>query len=323
MYQSPPLHHPVPQHPIPPIRSPPLQQQASTSSSSGGGGSGSNPYVYGNLFSDSTAQVGLHAVMAGQNYVEQNLGKYMFSVSSLKTYFDVSNSYVWRKLALVVFPWRHRPWTRQVRQAAASNSTSNNSNSIGGYLTYYAPPRDDVNAPDMYIPVMAFVTYVLLSSIEAGIRGAFHPELLGYVASTAFAVVIFEIVGLKLTCYVLGITSGSGSASPSSGEPSQVLDLVAYSGYKFIGVILTMLALTATGSGLIKHSVFAYVVAANGLFLLRSLKYVILPASSSSSSASSSSGSRSHSVHRPRRIQFLFAYSFVCQAALMWVLVRA
>jgi hypothetical protein len=32
----------------------------------------------------------------------------------------------------------------------------------------YQPPRDDINAPDMYIPVMALVTYVLLVGISLG-----------------------------------------------------------------------------------------------------------------------------------------------------------
>jgi hypothetical protein len=32
----------------------------------------------------------------------------------------------------------------------------------------YKPPRDDINSPDLYIPVMALVTYVLLTGIVAG-----------------------------------------------------------------------------------------------------------------------------------------------------------
>jgi protein transport protein YIF1 len=32
----------------------------------------------------------------------------------------------------------------------------------------YKPPRDDINSPDLYIPTMALVTYVLLTGIVAG-----------------------------------------------------------------------------------------------------------------------------------------------------------
>ena len=111
---------------------------------------------------------------------------------------------------------------------------------------------------------MAFVTYILLSTFLAGLRGAFQPELLGYTASTAFAIVIFEILGLKLGCYLLSISN-----------ESQLLDLVAYSGYKFVGIIIS-LALSALFSGG-KGSggwagwlVFAYTFFANAFFLASS-----------------------------------------------------
>jgi hypothetical protein len=109
---------------------------------------------------------------------------------------------------------------------------------------------------------MAFVTYILLSTLLAGIRGAFQPELLGYTATTAFAIVIFEILGLKLGCYLLSISN-----------ESQLLDLVAYSGYKFVGIIIT-LALSeiinggqGTG-GLAGWLIFGYTFSANAFFLV-------------------------------------------------------
>lgn len=43
-------------------------------------------------------------------------------VSALKHYFNVSNSYVVRKLLLVLFPWRHKPWTRQQTRMATSST---------------------------------------------------------------------------------------------------------------------------------------------------------------------------------------------------------
>lgn len=62
-------------------------------------------------------------------------------VSALKYYFQVSNYYVLRKLGLVLFPWRHKPWTRQLQRSEAS-----------GAIDGYATARIDINAPDMYIP---------------------------------------------------------------------------------------------------------------------------------------------------------------------------
>jgi len=114
----------------------------------------------------------------------------------------------------------------------------------------------------MYIPVMAFVTYILLSTLLAGLRGAFHPEVMGLTATAAFAIVVVEILGLKGGTYILSISN-----------ESQLLDLVAYSGYKFVGVIVTLVAAEifnrgqGTG-GWVGWLIFLYCFGANALFLV-------------------------------------------------------
>jgi hypothetical protein len=50
-------------------------------------------------------------------------------------------------------------------------------------LEFFCPPRDDVNAPDLYVPLMAFVTYILAVAFIMGANGQFSPELLGNLAS--------------------------------------------------------------------------------------------------------------------------------------------
>lgn len=190
----------------------------------------------------------------------------------------------------------------------------------------------------MYIPTMAFVTYILLLPLLAGLRGQFNPELLGLTATAAFAVVIFEVLGLKLMCYLLNISN-----------ESQLLDLVAYSGYKFVGIIVTLIAsevLRGLGKW-VGWTVFLYCFFANALFLvrelwrsqsravltepfadimkfqLRSLKYVLLP--ESSANPSSGNPGASYTVGRnqkTRRGYFLFIYSYVVQFVFMWALSR-
>ena len=174
-------------------------------------------------------------------------------MSALKYYFNVSNYYVLNKLFLVLFPWRHRTWLR--KQAVGAN----------GQEGWYLPPRDDVNSPDMYIPVMGLVTYVLLSTLIAGLRGVYKPELLGYTATKGLVVVIVEIVALKLGCYLLSINGRS-----------QLFDLIAYSGYKFVGIILTIIVAQAISrgkgtGGWVGWVVFLYTFMANSFFLVRLL----------------------------------------------------
>lgn len=114
----------------------------------------------------------------------------------------------------------------------------------------------------MYIPVMGFVTYILLSTLLAGLRGAFHPELLGSAATWAFLIVFCEILVIRLAIYLLGISN-----------ESQLLDLVAYSGYKFVGINVTLVIAEiwnrggGTG-GWVGNIVFGYTYFANALFLV-------------------------------------------------------
>ncbi|KAG5513822.1 hypothetical protein PMAC_000860 [Pneumocystis sp. 'macacae'] len=246
-------------------------------------------------------QVGRNAVMAGQEYVERNvwlfqrntlfyMGRFI-SLTTLRHYFNVSNYYVISKIWVILFPWRHKCWSRFPKHLEANDIS----------VEVYKSPREDINSPDMYIPVMAFVTYVLLSSLLAGLKGDFYPELLGTTALMALIVVIFEILAIKFGCYILGIYN-----------QIQFLDLAAYSGYKFIGIIVTML------SGMflnlvLTYCVFFYTFIATAFFLLRSLRYILLPESNISSNATMNLS------QRRKRVYFLFGISMV-QILFMFIL---
>ncbi|GAA5825061.1 hypothetical protein JCM3770_004517, partial [Rhodotorula araucariae] len=168
------------------------------------------------MMNDATAQMGVqfgkHAFTAGQAYLDKNFTR-LLPLAHLKHSFNVSNGYVVNKLRLVIWPWRHRPWSRSVVR-----------NESTGVAEGWKPPREDLNCPDLYIPVMAVVTYILLSAVIAGKAGTFDPNILGQSASRAFGLLTLEFVCIKLGCYLLGI-----------GEEGTVVDLVSYEGYKFIG----------------------------------------------------------------------------------------
>lgn len=102
--QSPPLHHPVPQHvsTVPQLRSPPPPPGSAQSHHQGyGDAAGANPYQqqggtsgnafggYGQFMNDPTAQVaaqfGQTAFKHGQEYVEQNVGNFSAPAKMLKT----------------------------------------------------------------------------------------------------------------------------------------------------------------------------------------------------------------------------------------------
>jgi hypothetical protein len=114
----------------------------------------------------------------------------------------------------------------------------------------------------MYIPTMAFVTYILLSALIAGLHGNFEPQLLGLTFSNASVIMLLELAVLYLGRYFLNISS-----------TSQIYDLVAYSGYKFVGVIATVgsSAVWNAGKGTggwFGWVVFGYTFMANAFFLV-------------------------------------------------------
>jgi len=84
-------------------------------------------------------------------------------------------------------------------------------------------PRDDLNAPDLYIPTMAFVTYILVSGYLLGLQNRFSPEQLGIQASTALAWLLIEVVLVLTTLYLLSISCTLG-----------FFHMISYGGYKFV-----------------------------------------------------------------------------------------
>lgn len=85
-------------------------------------------------------------------------------------------------------------------------------------------PKQEPNLPDLYIPYMAFVTYILLSGYILGLQSRFAPEQLGIYGSTALAWLMLELIIITIGKYALGVTTGL-----------RFLHLVAFGGYKFVG----------------------------------------------------------------------------------------
>jgi len=271
----------------------------------GANGQQGQPWNQFPMMGDATAQMGMQfgmsAVAAGQDYVNKNVTRHL-PVSHLLHSFNVSNSYVVHKLRLILFPWRHRPWSRLVKR----NETS-------GQVEGYKAPRDDINSPDMYIPVMALVTYILLAGVVTGTRGDFHPDNLGMTASKSLGIVFVEFCLVKLGTYLLNI-----------GGEGTVVDLFSYSGYKFIGIIVTLLVQLINVTGWVYWAVFTYAFCSNAFFLLRSLRYVVLPDPSLQGTFETSNTPAASSVthaQRSRRIKFLF-FIAASQIVSMWYLIR-
>ncbi|XP_064295801.1 protein YIF1B-B-like [Phalacrocorax carbo] len=92
-------------------------------------------------------------------------------------------------------------------------------------------PRFDVNAPDLYIPTMAFITYILVACLVLGTQNRFSPDSLGLQASSALAWLIVEVLAILLSLYLLAVNTSLTT-----------IDLIAFGGYKYVGMNLGLIA---------------------------------------------------------------------------------
>ncbi|KAF7338494.1 WD-REPEATS-REGION domain-containing protein [Mycena venus] len=243
---------------------------------------------------DATAQFGMQlgssAVAAGQDYVQRTWGG-VFPNARVKPHFNVSNSYVIRKLRIVLFPWIHKHWGRKSHRTDSG-------------VTEYHPPREDVNSPDLYIPLMSMVTYILLCALHSGLQERFHPQVLGESASRAIMVVMLDFVFVQLGCYFLNVSG-----------PSQSIDVIAYGGYKFVAVIPSILVGFLQLGTTLGFMTFIYFAFANAFFLMRSLRSLVLPDAASRAASGDPYATTSGSQRR-RRIAFLLVEA---ASQLLWM----
>ncbi|XP_073250194.1 protein YIF1B-like isoform X4 [Porites lutea] len=128
-------------------------------------------------------------------------------------------------------------------------------------------PRYEINAPDLYIPVMAFVTYILVAGLVMGTQNRFTPEQLGITASSALVWLFVEIMAILFSMYLCNVQA-----------EIKWLDLLAFCGYKYFGMIVSCLG------GLVFHSAGYYLILlwmsiSIGFFMVRTLRLIIVPES--------------------------------------------
>lgn len=181
----------------------------------------------------------------GREMVDKNLDRFI-PISKLKYYFAVDTLYVGKKLGLVVFPYMHENWEVNFQQNTP------------------VAPRFDVNAPDLYIPVMAFITYVLVAGLALGTQNRFSPELLGVQASSALVWLIMEILVVLLSLYLVAINTDLTT-----------IDLLAFSGYKYVGMIIEVVAGLLFGR-LAYYLCLLWCCAAIFIFMIRTLRLKLL-----------------------------------------------
>ncbi|XP_047334636.1 protein YIF1B-like [Impatiens glandulifera] len=182
---------------------------------------------------------------SSSEYVQSNISRYF---ADPQYYFQVNDQYVRNKLKVVFLPFLHRgPWTRI-------------SEPVGGRLSY-KPPIYDINAPDLYIPLMAFGTYVILAGISLGLQGKFRPESLNWLFIKGLLGWFMQVSLLRVSLFSLG-----------SGE-APLLDIVAYGGYTFTGMCVAVLGRIISGYSY--YFLMPCTSLCMGIFLVKTMKRVL------------------------------------------------
>lgn len=183
---------------------------------------------------------------------------------ALRCYFAVDNRYVMAKAARVLFfgmgpagtggGWArgHTDVSPHTPPGALSPSPKSGSQTL---------PTNDGNAPDLYLPAMSLITFVLLAGLADGAKGSFEPDTLR---------LAFRNCALAWAAEV-GMMKG---ATQAAGTPVAAADLAAYAGYKFLGMCVNMIV----GLGFGKRGYYLallWTASSAGYFTLKTLSHAV------------------------------------------------
>lgn len=212
--------------------------------------------------------------------------------NSLRIKFAVSNEYVIEKLKVVAFPFRKtsRVWSDMELRGGSSNdhlsdSTSafgmgpldqiQRSDSVSAGMNKQNQedimPVHDYSAPDLYIPVMSFVTYVLLVGLSKGTMNSaeFSPEILLDTFGSSIGTQGFEIAVMKFGFYYMA----PAMAQQSTSLAISYVDMAAYTGYKYVMVSICLIV------GLLFPSIYTlcliYASCCASFFLYRIMQHAV------------------------------------------------
>jgi len=234
----------------------------------------------------------------------------LISALQLKYYFTVNNTYVINKIGIILCPIRHKNWRRQRDPSYASSSTSQ-----ATPVYEMKAPQHDPNAPDLYIPMMAFITYILLRGYIVARASQFSPDVLGVTASKSLLGLMVEVSLIKLGFWVIE------EFSPF------LFDLVAFCSYKYVGFVVCLVTGLLFGQTLFYLSIFM-LGCSNGIFLIRAIgsdaQIKRIGSHESMETLQSSDenfGSDANQRQTPRRTYFLLILALF-QMFLTWWLLR-
>ena len=182
---------------------------------------------------------------AGQQFIGQYSQNLVHNTGgwidrNLRPLFAVDDSYVIKKLGFILFPFAHRRWHGS-----------------------HEDPKENVVQPDLYLPLMSFMTYVLVAGYMLGLKDKFTPEQLGMLSSSALGCLTLEVVLMVVLFNIFNVKTWYS-----------FMHYIAFCGYKFIPIIGAML-LGIFFKNIGYYSTIGYATLALGYYLMKSFHVAI------------------------------------------------
>lgn len=183
---------------------------------------------------------------AGQQFIGQYSQNFVHNTGgwidrNLRPLFSVDDNYVMKKLGFLMFPFVHRRWHGGSGEA----------------------PKDNVVQPDLYIPLMSFMTYVLAASYMLGVKDKFSPEQLGMLSSSAFMCLAVEVGLMVILFNIFNVRTWYS-----------YLHYIAFCGYKFVPIIAALL-LSLLFKNVGYYTAIGYTTLSLGYYFLKSFHVAI------------------------------------------------
>lgn len=195
------------------------------------------------------------ALAQAQGIAGQGMSRWFpFFFASLQAQFNVGHGFVLRKLRLLLCPFIQASSGEPSGFGSGDNTpgTMHKDPSTTGEVNI----KTDINEPDLYIPLMGYMTYCVLYCIQRAFLDEFKIEVLAATFSFALILYILEVVVAKMGFFI-------------AGSQVSFLELMGTCGYKFVHVFLMVLIRIVLGSSYVYYAFFAYFAACSGFALRR------------------------------------------------------
>ncbi|CAD8067673.1 unnamed protein product [Paramecium sonneborni] len=164
--------------------------------------------------------------------------------SQYRYYFDVDNMYVVKKSIMTIAPYLYRGnWALSSEFQAIS-------------------PTENVHAPDLYLPLMSLITFVLLRCLNLGItdKQEFNP---GYIVDSFWKCLVIsflEVIIIKIVfCFLDGIRVNT-------------VDLISHLNYRYCSLCALMVFNILINNNFFSSICTVYVLICQAIFVYKTLQ---------------------------------------------------